>query len=87
VKDRLVGEGITEPTTQPTDPVEIAKQLARIQRDLAVLDGALAEIQRVKAAGETVDTHIMATDPRARVTPSNEGGFAPKGLASHPSKL
>lgn len=80
-EERLVGEGITEPTTgptsQPADPAEIAKQLARIQHDLAALDGALAEIQRVKAAGETVPTHIPLTDPQARVTPSKEGGFAP----------
>jgi len=76
-EERLVGEEITEPTSQPIDPAQIAKQLARIQRDLTALDGALVEIQRVKAAGETVPTHIPLTDPQARVTPSKDGGFAP----------
>ncbi len=44
---------------------------------MSAIDGALAEIERVKAAGETVPKHIPLTDPQARVTPNKDGGFAP----------
>ena len=48
--ERLLGEGVI---TKP-DPAMIAKQLAQITRQISAIDGALAEIERVKEAGETV---------------------------------
>ena len=59
------------------DAATTAKQLARMTRQMADLDAALAEIQRVTEAGETVPKYIPLTDPQARVTPNKDGGFAP----------
>ncbi len=72
-EERLVGQA----NGDQFDPATIAKQLAKIQRQMAALDAAMAEVERVKAAGETVPTHIPLTDPQARVTPNKDGGFAP----------
>ena len=72
-EERLVGLA----DAKGLDAATIAKQMARIQRQMAALDAALAEIERVKAAGETVPKHIPLTDPQARVTPNKDGGFAP----------
>ena len=71
--ERLVGQA----NADPLDPATIAKQLAKMQRQMDALDAALAEIERVKTAGETVPKHIPLTDPQARVTPNKDGGFAP----------
>ena len=59
------------------DPATIAKQPAPMTRQLAALDGAIAEIKRVTEAGQTVPKCIPLTDPQARVTPNQDGGFAP----------
>ena len=72
-EERLVGQA----NADQLDAATIAKQLARIQRQMASLDAAMAEVERVKAAGETVPKHIPLTDPQARVTPNKDGGFAP----------
>ena len=71
--EQLVGQA----SGDTLDPATIAKQLAKMTRQLAALDAALAEVERVKAAGETVPKQIPLTDPQARVTPNKEGGFAP----------
>ena len=65
--ERLVGQA----NGDQLDAATIAKQLAKIQRQMAALDAAMAEVERVKAAGETVPKHIPLTDPQARV-----GAFA-----------
>ena len=71
--ERLVGQA----NGDRLDAATIAKQLGKIQRQMAAFDAALVEIERVKAAGETVPKHIPLTDPEARVTPNKDGGFAP----------
>ena len=72
-EERLVGQA----SGDRLDAATIAKQLARMKRQMNDIDAALAEIERVKKAGETVPTHIPLTDPQARVTPNKDGGFAP----------
>ena len=72
-EERLVGQA----NADQLDAATIAKQLAKIQRQMAALDAAMAEVERVKEAGETVLQHIPLTDPQARVTPNKDGGFAP----------
>ena len=72
-EERLVGQA----NGDQLDAATIAKQLAKIQRQMNDLDAAMAEVERVKAAGETVPKHIPLTDPQARVTPNKDGGFAP----------
>jgi transposase len=57
--------------------VALPADLADKQRRLAELDAALAELERVKTAGETIPSRIPLTDPQSRVTPNKEGGFAP----------
>lgn len=52
-------------------------ELADTQRRLAQVDAALAELQRVAAAGETLPSRVPLTDPQSRVTPNKDGGFAP----------
>jgi transposase len=71
--ERLVGQA----NADRLDAATIAKQMAQMQRQMSAIDAALAEIERVKAAGETVPKHIPLTDPEARVTPNKDGGFAP----------
>ncbi len=66
-EERLVGQA----NGDQLDPATIAKQLARIQRQMNALDAAMAEVERVKEAGETVPKYIPLTDPEARVTPNN----------------
>ena len=72
-EERLVGQA----NGKRLDAATIAKQLARIQRQMSDIDAAMAEVARVKTAGETVPKHIPLTDPQARVTPNKDGGFAP----------
>jgi transposase len=52
-------------------------ELADLQRRREEVAAALAEIERVQAAGETVPTRVPLTDPQSRLTPNKEGGFAP----------
>lgn len=63
---RLVGEAAVLP-----------QELADVTRRLATIDAALAELERVAQAGETVPSRIPLTDPQSRMTPNKEGGFAP----------
>ena len=77
-EERLVGQANADQLDHDSlDGATIAKQLAKIQRQMAALDAAMAEVARVKTAGETVPKHIPLTDPQARVTPNKDGGFAP----------
>ena len=77
-EERLVGQANADQLDHDSlDGATIAKQLAKIQRQMAALDAAMAEVERVKEAGETVLQHIPLTDPQARVTPNKDGGFAP----------
>ena len=56
---------------------ELPRDLANRQQRLARVDAALAELQRVENAGETVPSRIPLTDPESRLTPNQDGGFAP----------
>jgi transposase len=56
---------------------KLAAELADVQRRQELIDNALAELDRVQAADETVPSRIPLTDPESRVTPNKEGGFAP----------
>lgn len=58
-------------------PMELPRDLANRQQRLARVDAALAELQRVEKAGETVPSRIPLTDPESRLTPNKDGGFAP----------
>jgi hypothetical protein len=58
-------------------PHKLPEELADTGRRLAQVEAALAELQRVEAAGETVPGRIPLTDPQSRLTPNKEGGFAP----------
>lgn len=55
----------------------LSKELADVERRRKQVDAALAEIDRLEAAGEKVPARVPITDPESRVTPNKEGGFAP----------
>lgn len=56
---------------------ELPTELRDTRRRLAEVDAALAELERVKQAGEAVPKRLPLTDPQSRVTPNKDGGFAP----------
>lgn len=58
-------------------PHRLPAELADAQQRLQQVDAAVAELDRVVAAGETVPSRIPLTDPQSRVSPNKEGGFAP----------
>ena len=64
-------------TDNQTQTDELKSELADVQRRRARVDAALAELERVEAAGETIPSRVPMTDPQSRVTPNKEGGFAP----------
>lgn len=57
------------------------KQLADEQKQLSrradQIDAALAEIERIEAAGKKVPDRLPITDPHCRIAKNKEGGFAP----------
>jgi hypothetical protein len=55
----------------------LSTELSDTKRRLAQVEAALAELDRVEKASETVPSRLPLTDPQARVTPNKEGGFAP----------
>lgn len=66
-----------EETFGAGSPHKLPEELADTNRRLQQVDAALAELDRVTAAGETVPCRIPLTDPQSRITPNKEGGFAP----------
>jgi len=56
---------------------ELAKQLANVANRRKLVDAALAEVERLKEAGQGVPNRIPITDPESRITPNKDGGFAP----------
>lgn len=56
---------------------ELSEELADVERRRRQVDAALAEIDRLEAAGEKVPNRIPITDPESRVAPNKDGGFAP----------
>lgn len=61
----------------PANDAALPQELANVARRLATIDAALAELQRVEEAGETVPRRLPLTDPQSRITPNKDGGFAP----------
>ncbi|MEX0700845.1 MAG: IS1182 family transposase [Planctomycetales bacterium] len=62
--------GSIEKSKLPEDLADTARRLARV-------DAALAELDRVEKAGESVPRRIPMTDPESRILPNKEGAFAP----------
>ena len=56
---------------------QLSKELSDVSRRLAKLDSVLTELDRAKAAGETIPNRIPLTDPESRIAPNKDGGFAP----------
>jgi hypothetical protein len=54
-----------------------AKELANLKHQQEQVAAALAELERIQQAGETVPSRIPLMDPQSRKTPNKEGGFAP----------
>lgn len=75
---RLVAEDTREEARlKGQTDVRLPAELADVQRRLARVDAALAELQRVAEAGETLPSRVPLTDPQSRVTPNKDGGFSP----------
>ena len=55
----------------------LSDELADVQRRQQQVDSALAELERMEQAEETIPKRLPITDPQSRVTPNKEGGFAP----------
>jgi transposase len=58
-------------------PDRLSKELADVKRRQKKVDAALAEIDKLEKADQTVPARIPTTDPESRITPNKEGGFAP----------
>ena len=56
---------------------ELSKELADVECRGQQVDAALAELDRLEAAGEKMPARIPITDPESRISPNKEGGFAP----------
>jgi transposase len=59
------------------EPCTSRKELADLKRRQEEVAAALAELERVEQAGETVPSRVPLTDPQSRMAPNKEGGFAP----------
>lgn len=55
----------------------LSDELASVERRQKRIDAALAEIERLEEAAQTVPKRLPITDPESRVMPNKEGGFAP----------
>lgn len=55
----------------------LSDELVDVERRRKQVDAALAELDRMEQAAETVPNRLPITDPQSRVTPNKEGGFAP----------
>lgn len=58
-------------------PTKLAEDLADAQQRRKKVDAALAELELLEQAGQTIPKRLPMTDPSSRVTPNKEGGFAP----------
>jgi len=55
----------------------LSQELSDVQRRRKQVDAALAEIERLEQADQTVPKSIPIIDPESRLLPNKEGGFAP----------
>jgi transposase len=58
-------------------PHVLPAELADAQRRQQQIQAAIAELDRLEAAGETPPSRLPLTDPESRVMPNKDGGFAP----------
>lgn len=58
-------------------PHVLPAELADARRRQRKIQAALAELNRLEAAGQTPPARLPLTDPQSRVMPNKEGGFAP----------
>lgn len=58
-------------------PHQLPAELAELKQRQACIDKAVAELDRLEQAGETLPKRLPITDPESRVTPNKDGGFAP----------
>jgi len=58
-------------------PHLLPAELADARRRQQQIEAALAELNRLEAAGQTLPSRLPLTDPESRVMPNKEGGFAP----------
>ena len=56
---------------------QIAEELSDVKRRRERVNAAVAELERMEQAGETIPKRLPITDPHSRLTPNKEGGFAP----------
>jgi transposase len=56
---------------------ELNEELADAEQRIKKIDAALAELERMEQAGETLPNRLPITDPQSRVTPNKDGGYAP----------
>jgi len=56
---------------------KLSEELADVEHRRKQVDAALAKIEELEQAGQTVPQRIPITDPESRLTPNKEGGFAP----------
>lgn len=78
VEEAQAGEDEIFDTAEANDK---RKQFADKQKDLSrreeQIEAALAEIERIEAAGRKVPDRLPITDPESRIAKNKEGGFAP----------
>jgi len=55
----------------------LSQELSDVARRRQQVDAALAEIERLEQANQTIPKSIPLTDPESRILPNKEGGFAP----------
>ena len=56
---------------------KLADEQTQLSRRTDQIDAALAEIERIEAAGRKVPDRLPITDPHCRIAKNKEGGFAP----------
>ena len=59
------------------ESARLSKELAEVKHRRKKVDAALAEIDKLEKADQTIPARIPTTDPESRITPNKDGGFAP----------
>jgi len=56
---------------------QLSEEFSDVQIRLRRVDAALAELDQLERAGETLPKRLPITDPSSRVMPNKDGGFSP----------
>ena len=56
---------------------QLSTEMADVRRRQERVDAAIAQLERLEQAGETIPKRLPITDPESRVMPNKDGGFAP----------